>query len=239
MNCLRSLNYIKKIDNKYRKHGLGTILIHPPEWEFEKQSKNIFNAVKKYKIKIPIIIDKERKIIKKLKVNFWPTQMLVRDEKILYRHVGEGSYKVLENNIIRLLKVKLNGIFEQEPRYSKFPTVYCGKDKRGEIKELNKDLKFGVIYKNNNWVQEREYIRSLKNNSSLLILTKGNIINFVAESLNKKLIKVGIKLDDKNIRTTYVNKPQLYNIIKLKNSKPQKLSLITSKNIAIYSFSFQ
>jgi len=31
MNCLRSLEFIKKIDDKYKKYGLKTIMIHPPE----------------------------------------------------------------------------------------------------------------------------------------------------------------------------------------------------------------
>ena len=59
MHCLRSLDYIKKINNKYKKYGLKTILIHPPEWEFEKNSDNILHSIKKQKIKFPIIIDKD------------------------------------------------------------------------------------------------------------------------------------------------------------------------------------
>ena len=58
MNCLRSLDFIKKIGNKYKKYGLKTILIHAPEWEFEKDHNNILRALKRYKIKFPIIIDK-------------------------------------------------------------------------------------------------------------------------------------------------------------------------------------
>ena len=41
MNCLRSLELIKKIDKKYKEFGLKTIIVHSPEWEFEKDSKNI------------------------------------------------------------------------------------------------------------------------------------------------------------------------------------------------------
>ena len=70
MNCLRSLEYIKKIDNKYKKYGLKTILIHSPEWEFETNSNNVLRAAKQYHIKIQIIIDKEKQIIKQLKINF-------------------------------------------------------------------------------------------------------------------------------------------------------------------------
>ncbi len=227
MNCLRSLNYINKIYSKYKKYGLKTIIIHPPEWEFEKNINNIIQAFKKYNIRIPVIIDKNKRFIKKLKVNFWPTQILVSDGKILYKHIGEGNYKELENIIKKKLKIKLKSIFDKEPKYSKLPTLYFGR-KKGKILRLD------------GWVQKQEYIKSLKNNSSLTILTKGNLINFVAESLDNKPAKIKIKLNNKKIKTISIDKPQLYKMIGLKKTNRQsRLTLITDKNLAVYSFSFQ
>ena len=77
------------------------------------------------------------------------------------------------------------------------------------------------------------------NDNSLIILTKGRIINFVAKSINKKSIKIDVKLNNKFIKKITINKPQLYNIIKLNPDGQKKLALTTRKNIAIYSFSFQ
>ncbi len=226
MNCLRSLFFIKKMDNKYRKHGLKTILIHPPEWKFEKQSKNILNAVKKYDIKIPVVIDKNCRIIKKLKVNFWPTQILVHNGKILYKHIGEGNYRQLENKIIKFLKIKSNKVFYKEPKYSRFPTIYCGKMKGNKIRL-------------NGWIQKNEYIKSIKNNLSFQINTKGKTANFVAESLNRIPLRITIRLNNKFNKKITINKPQLYNLIKAKGNKQKELAVITPKNLAIYSFSFQ
>ncbi len=226
MNCLRSLEYIKKIGNKYRKYGLKTIIIHPPEWEFEKQSKNILNSVKKYKIKIPVVIDKNHRIIKKLKINFWPTQVLVSNQKILYRHIGEGNYGQLENKIIKFLKIKSDKMFHKEPWHSKFPTLYCGKKKGDKIKLEG-------------WVQKNEYMSSIKNNSIFTIKTKGKSINFVAESLKNEPITAKIKLNNKFTKKIIVNAPQLYNLIKTNDSKQKELAIMAPKNLAIYSFSFQ
>ena len=241
MNCLRSLDYIKKLDSKYRKSGLKSIIIHPPEWDFEKQSKNILKAAEKYDIKIPIVIDKDYFVIKRLKVDFWPSQILVKDNKILYRHIGEGNYKGLENSIIKNLRIKAKKEFENEPEYSKLPTIYCGKKKKGKIRffDDNKNLKFGIVYLDDKWVQDREYIKSLKNNSELSIKTAGKIINFVAESLTKKPLKVSIGLNNKKIKTMTINNPQLYRLTELRNNKENKLTIIADKNLAIYSFSFQ
>ena len=240
MNCLRSLEYIKKINIKYNRYGLETILIHPPEWEFEKSTKNILNALKKRKIKIPIIIDKNKKIINKFKINFWPTQILIDNGKILYKHIGEGNYKALENTIIKNLKIKTHKIFNSEPRYSAYPAVYCGKRKNGSVSKLKKKLKFGVVCIENKWVRNQEYIKSLKGNAVLTILTKGITTNFVSKSVDGKPVTAIIKLNNKFIKKIKIDKPQLYNLIKNKNNNKQKeLAIITPKNLCIYSFSFQ
>jgi len=225
MNCLRSLDFIKRINNKYKKYGLKTILIHPPEWEFEKNSINILRAIKKYNIKIPIIIDDDKKLIKKLKINFWPAQILIKDNKTTYKHVGEGNYKRLENKIRTILKIKSNAVFNNEPKYTKFPTIYTGKKKKSRI-----------LDKKGYWKQNNEF---LVGKGSLTLKTKGNIISFVAKSINKKPINVKIKLDNKLIKKIKINGPQLYRIVELKNNKSGVLSIETKSKIVIYSFAFQ
>ena len=237
-NCLRSLEYIKKIDAAYKKFGLKTIIIHPPEWEFEKNNSNIKHASKKYSIGFPIKIDRDYKIIKKFGVDFWPTQILVKNNKIIYKHVGEGNYKFLEKSIVKNLEINSRKLFDNEPKYTKFPAVYCGKKKNGRISKLNKRLNFGIIYNDGNWAQKDEYLQSLKNNSSLTILTKGTITNFVAKAINNP-IKIKITLNNKLIKQLVINKPRLYRIINSKNNKQKTLTIIAPKNLAVYSFSFQ
>jgi len=239
MNCIRSFEFIRKINDKYKKYGLETIIIHPPEWHFEKKCDNILRALRKFKINLPVIIDKNQNILRKFKINFWPAQILLRNGRIVYKHIGEGNYKKLENNIAAVLKIKSKRIFSSEPVYSKFPALYCGKKKKGKIQKLNKKLRFGVVYIDNNWIQKREFIESIGDSSSLAILAKGKIVNFVAESINKRSIKINIKLNNKKIKAITAKNPQLYKIMELKNENNQELILTASKNLAIYSFSFQ
>ena len=111
--------------------------------------------------------------------------------------------------------------------------------KEGKIKKLNGKLKFGIAYKTGKWVRKDEFFQSVGNGSSLAILTRGKIINFVAKSVNNKKLNIKIKLNDKFIKHMTISKPQLYEIIKLNNNKINKLTLITKPNLAVYSFSFQ
>lgn len=246
MNCLRSAEYIKKIDSRYKKYGLETIIIHPPEWEFEKESENISANLKQNNIPFPFIPDKERKRIHEFGINFWPTQLLVREEQVLYKHIGEGNYKELEENIIEILKIKqkvARKIFTKEPIYSKYPTVYCGSRKKGIVvlaKNIDKSsLDFGINYTQGKWEQEPEFVHSIADNQELTIITKGKIINFVAESLTKYPIKVAIELNGELVKNITINKPRLYRLANLKTDSPQKLTLKTPKSLAIYSFSFE
>jgi len=236
MNCLRSLGYINKINNKYKKHGLKTIIVHTPEWDFEKKNNNILRSLKKNNIKIPVIIDKDKKIIKKLKINFWPTQVLIKDNKILYKHVGEGSYKKLEDKIRALLKIKSKRFFINEPKYSKFPTVYAGKIKNGKVSEIKDKIKFGTVYTNGMWIQKKEFIVG---NGSLNVLTKGTIISFVAKSADDKPMIIKIELDNKKTRNLKIKEPQLYNIAITKNNNGKILNIETNSKLEIYSFAFR
>ncbi|MDP3766053.1 MAG: hypothetical protein Q8R04_06080 [Nanoarchaeota archaeon] len=163
-----------------------------------------------------------------MKVDFWPTQILIKGRKIVYKHVGEGNYKKLENKIAKTLKIKTRKIFNREPKYSKYLTIYLGKRKQNKAVDFNKG-----------WIQKDEFLQSTQDTSSLTISTKGKIIHFAAESLNKKPIEARIKLNNKFIKRIIINKPQLYKIIKLKNNKQQKLSLTAKSGLAVYSFSFE
>ena len=239
MNCLRSLNFINKMNDKYSKFGLEMIILHPPEWEFEKNSNNILKALEKYKIKFPVIIDKNKRIINKLKISFWPAQILIKDGTILYKHIGEGGYKRLEGSIRKTLKINVKKIFDKEPRYANLPTIYLGIGKKGIIKNIGNQLKFGVIYTKGRWSRENEYLKSIGDDCSMTLLTKGNIINFVAKSIHKKSLEIKISLNNKYIKKIIIKEPRLYQILKLKNNGQNKLTLKTRTGLAIYSFSFQ
>ena len=45
INCLRTLPYLKAWDEKYRAQGLVIIGVHAPEFAFEKDIKNVEQAV--------------------------------------------------------------------------------------------------------------------------------------------------------------------------------------------------
>ena len=243
MNCLRSLEHIKRLDGKYNRYGLKTIMVHAPEWEFEKNVSNIQNAIKRYKIKFQEIIDKDGKLLGKMGINFWPTQILLKDRKEVYRHFGEGNYKSLEHKIRKELKIdkKNSLLFKTEPKYSKYLTLYCGARKYGKIAKINdkSPVKFGVIHADDALKQKKEYLESA-GKGLIKIKTKGKITNIVARSLTKKPITIKILYNNnKNKKIIRIDEPRLYTLVQSKNNSHQILDIETNKGLAVYSFSFK
>ena len=104
VNCLRTLLYIKKWDEKYSKDGLVVVGVHSPEFEFEKKLENVCEAVESLGIKYPVVLDSKYKIFKSFRNHVWPHKFLFdRSGKLRYEHSGEGNYEETEEEIRKLL----------------------------------------------------------------------------------------------------------------------------------------
>ena len=104
INCVRTLPYITGWDEKYRDKGLVIIGIHAPEFEFEKNQKNVEAALLKNGIKYPVALDNKLDTWTAFKNQYWPAHYLIdQNGKVVYTHFGEGNYNETENNIRYLL----------------------------------------------------------------------------------------------------------------------------------------
>ncbi len=104
INCLRALPYVKAWDAKYRDAGLVVIGVHTPEFDFEGDKANVEMAVRKYGIRYPVVVDKNRKIWNAFHNQFWPAHYFVDAKgQIRAEHFGEGEYEASENTIRALL----------------------------------------------------------------------------------------------------------------------------------------
>lgn len=111
INCVRTLPFITSWDEKYADQGLLIIGIHSPEFEFEKDVENVKNAVAKYGIKYPVVLDNEKETWKAFENNYWPRKYIADHEGyIRYDHIGEGGYDETEKIIQKLLKERADTI---------------------------------------------------------------------------------------------------------------------------------
>lgn len=205
VNCIRTLPYLKEWYERYEKDGLIIVGVHSPEFEFAKVRKNIQDAVQKFGLKYPIVMDNNFEIWDRFGNRYWPAKYLFdKDGTLRYIHFGEGEYGNSEAMVQKLLK-ELNPTVELPPImdpvrqtdvpgavcYRTTPETYLGYD-RGSIgnkegyvhneivsysepKDIDKD-KFYLVGK---WDIEPQFVRyaGSENEGEL-------IINYIAAEAN-------------------------------------------------------
>lgn len=132
INCIRTLPYLKAWDQKYRDKGLVIIGVHAPEFEFEKNPKNVANAIKDFGIQYPVVQDNDFATWNAYNNHYWPAKYIIdKDGRIRYSHFGEGEYDKTEQIIQTLLKETGSQVNEtiqnQEYQlYAQTPESYLG-----------------------------------------------------------------------------------------------------------------
>lgn len=105
INCIRTQPYLKQWHDTYKDSGLEIIGIHAPEFAFEKNPKNVQDAVKKAGLKYPVALDNDFSTWGAYENQYWPASYLIDSEGNVRRtHFGEGEYKETEQAIRQLLQ---------------------------------------------------------------------------------------------------------------------------------------
>jgi thiol-disulfide isomerase/thioredoxin len=109
INCIRTLPYLVDWNQKYSDKGLVIVGVHSPEFEFEKNINNVKQAVARFGIKYPVLLDNDHETWNAFQNSYWPRKYLVdSDGYIRYDHIGEGGYAETEIAIKSLLAERSN-----------------------------------------------------------------------------------------------------------------------------------
>ncbi|MEO6863649.1 MAG: thioredoxin-like domain-containing protein [Microcoleus sp.] len=120
INCLHVLPDLKYLEQKY-KDSLTVIGVHSAKFENEKDVENIRQAILRYDIEHPVIVDSGMKVWQSYAVRAWPTLMVIDPESYVVGFVsGEGNREALDQLVGKLIaeyKDK-NAIAFKELRFS-------------------------------------------------------------------------------------------------------------------------
>lgn len=106
-NCRNTLPTLKKFDETYREKGLTIIGVHSPEFDNEKDIKNVQSNVNKLGIKYPVLTDNYFETWNAYGVRAWPSIFILdKQGRIRFMHIGEGRYADQEKVIKTLLAEK-------------------------------------------------------------------------------------------------------------------------------------
>ncbi len=103
INCLHVLPDLKYLEQKY-KDSLTVIGVHSAKFENEKDVENIRQAILRYDIEHPVIVDSGMKVWQSYAVRAWPTLMVIDPESYVVGFVsGEGNREALDSLVGKLV----------------------------------------------------------------------------------------------------------------------------------------
>ncbi len=217
INCIRTLPHLKEWDAKYRDKGLVIIGVHSPEFDFERDPKNVAQAVKRFGITYPVALDSQMKTWNAFKNNYWPAHYLIdRNGQVVYTHFGEGEYDVTERNIQTLLGAggKIETKAEAVSTRDQSPETYLGTTRAtnfgspegfpGPLSGDMRDFTFPTKLKPNNWALSGrwdatpEFVRLNQPGGALRYAFRaGKVFLVMGPATDGKPVKVDVLLDGK------------------------------------------
>lgn len=267
INCIRTLPHVNSWYEKYNKDGFVVIGIHSPEFEFEKNTRNVEDAIKKYSIKYPVAQDNNFKTWSAFGNQYWPAEYLIDSKGVIRRvHFGEGKYEEMEEAIQLLLKEsgktitkKIDAMPDETPQSELSPETYLGSKRmlyllpNGKADNGSQNFKsptnvtlnhFGL---NGSWDVHDEYSASNVNGSLtytfsaakvFLVMHPKEISEGVVEVyLDGKIINKSDSGTDVVNGKVTVNTPERYELISLKDVETHTLKLVY-KTDGIQNYAF-
>ncbi len=105
INCMHTLSILAELEKKYEGRPVVFIGVHSAKFFNEKDRKNIEQAVMRYEISHPVLVDKEMTVWNKFGVSGWPTIVIIDPNgTLVYRQSGEGQRESIEDTIDVLLE---------------------------------------------------------------------------------------------------------------------------------------
>lgn len=104
INCQRTFPYVTSWYEMYKDDGFIVIGIHTPEFAFEKNKANVEEAMERFGINFPVVLDNDYGTWNAYGNRFWPRKYLIDIHgNVVYDHIGEGAYEETEEKILELL----------------------------------------------------------------------------------------------------------------------------------------
>jgi len=136
INCHHVLPELAKLEEKY-KNELVVIGVHTPKFAAERDSENIRQKVREYRVKHPVVNDADMTIWNRFGVESWPTLAVIDPEgNFILKLSGEGHGAQLDHLIAGLVaKARARGdlnetpvqFFPENEKPDKTPLLYPGK----------------------------------------------------------------------------------------------------------------
>ncbi len=255
INCIRTLPFVTSWYEKYKDKGFVVIGVHTPEFEFEKKTENVENAIKQYSIHYPVPQDNDYATWNAYSNQYWPAEYLIDAQGNIRRtHFGEGEYDQTEMAIKKLLEeagakidTELLNVKDQTPKTTLSPETYLGLLRRDRYTKDNPPLHFFSY--GGQWNVQNEYAESTGDSSLefnfyadrvFLVITPSDGKDTVNVFLDGKLIDSSTAGRDVVDGKVTIDEARLYNLVDMKGKAGQHLLKLEfkTKRTKVFAFTF-
>jgi hypothetical protein len=176
INSVRTVRWLNSMWDKYALKGLMIVGVHSPDFSFDRDPARIREAVTRFGLRFPVVIDSDKKIWNSYNNSGWPAHYLVSHKGLLlHDRVGEGGYGEFEHEV--LLALENNGARFPKDYYIKpdKPRKECGSSTEGfhlgtergpELKKLKAkrveaivEARDGEVRVLGKWSKEKQAVR--------------------------------------------------------------------------------
>ncbi len=268
INCIRTLPHVTGWYDKYKDQGFIVIGVHTPEFEFEKDTKNVQNAIKQYNIHYPVPQDNAFATWNNFNNQFWPAEYLIDANGVIRRtHFGEGKYDETEQAIQALLKEAgkqvdgaIDNMPDQTPKTQNSPETYLGSKRMQYLTQVGRAGNGTQTFQLDPQVERNHFSFGGEWNitDEQAVAGKNAVIDYNFTSSKVYLVlrpgsnpaaKVKVFLDGKVIDATIAGKDvqngiitvdtdRLYNIVDLKDKADNHILKLEFQNPGVEAFAF-
>ncbi|MBI2019947.1 cytochrome c biogenesis protein DipZ [Candidatus Daviesbacteria bacterium] len=268
INCIRTLPFVTSWYEKYKDQGLVVVGVHTPEFEFEKKTTNVENAITQYKITYPVAQDNNYLTWKAYDNHFWPAKYLIDHQgNVRYIHFGEGKYEETEQAIQILLSeagqtvdTSLTSLPDETPKSRLTPETYLGLARLErflspqspttgfQIYSYPTDLKANYWALSGSWNIQNEYAESEKGSmleinfnakKVFLVIAPDSVEGSIKVYLDGEVVNETNQGQDVSNGFAKITEPKLYELVNLPNQENHQLKLeFQTKSTKIYAFTF-
>ncbi len=268
INCIRTLPYVTSWYDKYKDDGFVVIGVHSPEFAFEKEEKNVLEAIEKYNINYPVPQDNDFATWKAYDNQFWPAHYLIDAKGVIRRvHFGEGEYDKTEQAIQTLLKEAgqqvdsdLEAMPEAGEQSKRSPETYLGSNRMEhyypsstlsngrKATTLATDVPSNTFSLGGEWTITNEHAVAGKNavlnynftgNKVFLVMRPGEAQSGkVKVYLDGKLVSASNAGEDVKDGIITIDTDRLYTIIDLKGKSGNHILKLEFQTPGVQAFAF-
>lgn len=263
INCQRTFPYLTAWYEKYKDQGLEIVAIHTPEFAFEKDIDNVREAMKRFGITYPVVLDNDYATWRAYGNQYWPRKYLIDIHgNVVYDHIGEGEYEETEHKIRELLEGRArlmgmgtldagelaaslmprtsNGARSPETYFGSLRNEYLANGQPGSSGEqtltLPKNMIRNALYLEGTWDVSPEYAESISD-AAVIYKYDAKAVYIVAEADTATELEVW--KDGVLQKAIRIQESALYTLIQDEVAGEHTLELrVKDGRIRLYAFTF-